>query len=93
MSNYDYIKNPIHRLVFEESDRFRAALPILIKQYRDKWVLFKDGKVQAVFDDEFSAHCAGVQNFGVDGGFVVAQVVEDTGPVPITAGVFFSPES
>lgn len=71
------LADPVHQQVREESRRFRAQLPELIKKYAGRWVVFRDGAVQADFDDEETAYTSGVQEFGVRGGFVIARVVEE----------------
>jgi len=79
----------VEQTVREESARFRAALPLLLDRYPEKWVVFKDGEVQRVFDDEETAFVEAVRTYGIDTGFVIAQVIEDPGPIPITAGIYF----
>ena len=61
-----------YKAVMEEMERFRAALPELLKTLPGKWVVFKDGEVRSVHDDEDAAFLAGMQAFGRDGGHVVA---------------------
>ncbi|MBI5478799.1 MAG: hypothetical protein HY906_08090 [Deltaproteobacteria bacterium] len=78
----------IERKVLEETERFRAALPELIKQHPGRWVVFRDGQVVSDHATEDEAYRAAVARFGVTGGFVVAPVVE-VEPTPVTAGVMF----
>jgi len=75
--------------VLEETIRFRESLPELLKEYPGKWIVFKDGQVQSVHENEEEAYRAGLERFGREGGHVVAPVVEQP-PVPFTAGVLFS---
>ena len=74
--------------VLQETLRFRAALPELLKGHSGKWIVFKDGEVQSVHDTAEEAHRAGLEKFGREGGHVVAPVVEEK-PAPITASVLF----
>jgi hypothetical protein len=77
--------------VLEESRRFRAKLPELMKTYEGRWVVFRDGDVKDDFEDEEEAYVAAVNAFGVHGGFVIAHVAADTcEPVPVSAGLFFA---
>ena len=76
--------DPVDFRILEESRRFRAALPELLKQHAGKWVVFKDGEVRIVTDDEDSAYVWGLEHYGARGGFVVAPVDEDQGPRPAT---------
>jgi hypothetical protein len=59
-----------------EMRRFDAALPELLKEYRERWVVFRDGQVVSVFDAEEDAYQDGLRRFGRHGGHVVASVVE-----------------
>jgi len=74
--------------VLEETKRFHQALPGLLNSHRGSWVVFMNGKVQSEHASEQAAYAEAVKNFGRDGGFVVARVVEVTS-TPITAGVLF----
>jgi len=75
--------------VLEETLRFRAALPGLLKEHPGKWVVFKDGAVQSIHETEEEAYTAGLAAFGRDGGHVVTPVMPDNA-APITAGVLFN---
>jgi hypothetical protein len=68
-----------HRKVWLESDRFREALPDLLKdsELAGRWVVFKDGKVHATFDDIEAAYRKGIELFGVYGGQVISKVPPD----------------
>ena len=74
--------------VLEETKRFRAALPQLLATQRGKWVVFMDGEVKSIHEDEKSAYDDAFHRFGADGGYVIAPVVE-TSPTPVTASVLF----
>jgi hypothetical protein len=74
--------------VLEETKRFQADLPELMKKFRDLWVLYKDGRVEASFQSEDEAFKAGLEAFGLDGGHIVIRV-EPMEPVPLTAGIMF----
>ena len=78
----------IERKVLEETKRFHAALPELIKQYPGRWVVFREGQVASDHTTEDDAYRSAVERFGVTGGFVVAPVVQIE-PTPVTAGVMF----
>ncbi|MCC7542382.1 MAG: hypothetical protein IT379_39555 [Deltaproteobacteria bacterium] len=71
-----------------ETMLFRAALPGLLTTHAGKWVVFRDGHIQSVHDDEGDAYSAGIDAFGVDGGFVVAPVVPIK-PTLMTAALAF----
>lgn len=75
--------------VLEETRRFRAALPELLKEHPGKWVVFKDGAVHSIHDTEEEAYGAGLTAFGRDGGHVVAPVIQENA-APVTAGVLFN---
>lgn len=74
--------------VLEETMLFRAALPELLKTHPGKWVVFKDGQVRSVHDDEAHAYESAVKAFGPGSGYVIAPV-EETHSTPVTAAVMF----
>ena len=74
--------------VLEQTKLFRAALPNLIESNRGKWVVFMDGQVASIHDDETAAYAHAVETFGTHGGYVIAPVVE-ANPTPVTAAVAF----
>lgn len=78
----------IEEQVLAETERFHAALPEIMKKHAGRWVVFREGVVASAHDDQDQAYSAGVAEFGIEGGFVVAQVAEVT-PTPITAAVMF----
>jgi len=78
----------VHDQVLAEMKRFEESLDSLMGEYRDKWVVFKDGKVLDAHDTEEEAYKAGIEFLGRDGGHVVAQVTPMI-TVPITAGVLY----
>ncbi|MBI5488593.1 MAG: hypothetical protein HY905_14765 [Deltaproteobacteria bacterium] len=74
--------------VKQEMEAFRAALPGLLLDHGDQWVVFIDGKVVGFYVDEESAYTAAMRAFGPRAGFVVAQVAREK-PEPISARVLF----
>ena len=65
----------VHEKVKRESERFRAALPRLLKsRLRNRWVIFLHGKVEGDFESGHEALVEAQRRFGHDGGFVVTQV-------------------
>jgi hypothetical protein len=79
----------IEQTVLDEVKRFRAALPQLLTRYRDRWVVWKDGRVQSDHATLDEAYRAGLRKYGPKSGMVVKQVCDDPGPVPVTAGILF----
>ena len=65
------------RRVAEEHRRFLACLPALIKTYSGRWLVFRDGTVWDACGSADEAHIAAVCRFGVDGAFVVEEVVPE----------------
>ena len=58
-----------------ESERFRAAVPALLKtRLKGRYVIFLNGEVVADFATGDEAHAEAVRRFGYRGGFVVTQV-------------------
>jgi hypothetical protein len=80
--------NEIADRVLAETHRFYEALPRLADQYRDRWVVFRDGQVQSDHSSEDEAYEEAVGTYGPKGGFVVALVAE-VSPIPLTAAVAF----
>jgi len=74
--------------VRQEMRRFEASLPRLMPLYADRWVVFRDGDVVSVHDDEEAAYRAGIAKFGRHGGHVVAQVAEQR-VVPLSAAIAY----
>ena len=74
--------------VREEMGRFREALPRLLSELEGRWVVFRDGEVVSVHDDEEQAYIAGMERFGPDGGQVIALVVPER-VVPVSAAVLY----
>jgi len=65
----------VREKVRRESDRFRAALPRLLRsRLRNRWVIFLNGQVEGDFDSGDEAFDEATRRFGYDGGFVVARV-------------------
>jgi len=57
--------------ISEEKADFREQLTELLKEYRDKWVIFKDGKVIEAFDDKEVAYAKALDLFGLDEPFLI----------------------
>ena len=87
-------QDPIEKRVMDESRLFEAALPQLLRQYLDKWVVFFHGTVTGAFDDEDEALRAAVALHGRRSGFIVVQVTETAcDPVALSASLFFVPSA
>lgn len=65
-----------HDRVKAEMARFLEALPKLRETLEGRWVVFLDGAVRSDHDTQERAYVSAVDVFGLQGGFVVAQVVE-----------------
>ena len=78
----------VHEMVRMETERFEKALPRLLENLSGRWVVFKDNTVKADFDTEAEAYTEGLNRYGVDGGFVVAEVAKRD-PELLTAGVVY----
>lgn len=74
--------------VHEEMRRFKASLPRLKPLYAGRWVVFRDGEVVSVHDSEEDAYRAGLEEFGRQGGHVIARVADQTA-VPLSAAVVY----
>ncbi|MFT7625064.1 MAG: hypothetical protein ACI9WU_004255 [Myxococcota bacterium] len=86
--NVSQHSHDMFRPVLEETLRFRAALPSLMKSYAGKWVVFSDGAVSSVHGTEDDAYYAGMTMFGRHGCYVVDRV-ERKHAVPLTAAVVY----
>lgn len=64
----------------EQSKKFRAELPALLKTIPGKWVCYMD-VVRSISETENGALRYGLKYYGMDGGFVIAQVVPHE-PIP-----------
>jgi len=60
--------------ILAQQDRFFAELPDLLKTIPEKWVCYLDG-VQHIAEDHDGAYGYGLKHYGMDGGFLVHQVV------------------
>lgn len=74
--------------ILAETLKFQEKLPELLPEHRGRWVVFRGGEVKSEHATADEAYAAAVEAFGVQGGYVVAPVVEVT-PTPVTAGVLF----
>jgi hypothetical protein len=76
----------------QEQQEFQKQIPSLLGDHADEFVLFKDGAPVAFFHDFGSAYAAGIEKFGPDQDFLIAQVKVSV-PTPISlawaAGVMF----
>jgi hypothetical protein len=61
-------------------EKFIAELPALLKTMPGKWVCYVDA-VRCISDTETRAQRYGLIHYGLDGGFVIAQVVPHE-PIP-----------
>lgn len=77
----------VDQKIMEQDDKFRAELPDLLRRYPGKWVAYRNG-VQHVAEDENTVYGWALDRYGIDGGFVVAQVVEQK-PILMTAAMAF----
>ena len=59
--------------VSQQAKKFREELPTLLLEHGDEWALYLDGVIE-FFDSMSDAYSAGLKRFGIEGGFVVAQV-------------------
>ena len=75
-------------MVKQESINFEKAIPELLKTLRGRWVVFKDGTVQCDYKTETEAYSSGLKRYGLEGGFVVAEVRE-VEHLPLTAGIIY----
>lgn len=67
-------KEQVDAQVAENSARFRAALPELIKEHRGEWVIFRDGQPAGFYPSAMDAYLTAVRRFGEDGGFAMHRV-------------------
>ncbi len=66
-----------NKAIAEQCRLFRAALPQLLKTSYGQWVIFHDGKAVQGFDDAGAARAQAMQQFGLDGGFLIVRVMPD----------------
>jgi hypothetical protein len=78
----------LEKTVLEQTKKFRAMLPTLLRQHAGLWVVFRADAVVSTHKTEDEAFTAAITAFGPTGGFVVAQVVE-TAPTPLNAASAF----
>ena len=81
-----------NRTILEEQAAFDAMLGSLLQEHGGKFVLFEDGQVVDFFPTHTAAYEAGLDRFGLDSPFLVAEVKKET-PHPVSyawdAGVMF----
>jgi hypothetical protein len=78
----------LHQRVLEETKRFWAVLPKLLETIPGRWVVFKDGVVHGDYATHEEALDAGINQFGLDGGEVIAPVRPNI-PVVLSAGSLY----
>lgn len=64
--------------IFQEEEALFAQKEELLRQYKGKYVLFRDGQVQSVHDTQEEAFRAGVYKYGRDGVFLARKVSEES---------------
>lgn len=74
--------DPKMQAALDQWDLFVAQQPELLKRFRGKWVLFRDG-IAVPFGNEDEAYEAGVKTYGLTGDFIVAQVTEQQTPTVV----------
>jgi len=82
------VPNEVFTAVLEETLRFHAALPELLKKYAGQWVVFLEGQVASVHPSEDDAYQAGLHQYGPYGSYIVDRV-ERKHAIPITAAVVY----
>ena len=76
--------------VARENDLFLAALPELLKTLKGRWVVYCDGAVQGNYPTQDEAYKNGLEQYDLEGGFVIAQVEEQNKtPTYLTASIAF----
>jgi hypothetical protein len=78
----------LEKTVLEQTKKFRAMLPTLLRQHAGLWVMFRDDAVVSTYKTEDEAFIAAIAAFGPTGGFVVAQVVKPAS-TPLNAATAF----
>ena len=73
--------------VARENGLFLAALPELLKTLKGRWVVYKDNAVQGDYTTELEAYAKGLETYGPEGCFVIAQVEEQKEPEYLTASI------
>lgn len=73
----------------QQDEAFRAQVPALMKTaLRNRWVIYLDG-VQGDFDTEIEAYRTALARYGIDAGFVIAQVAPQE-PILMTAAFAYA---
>ena len=78
----------IFREILEETLRFRAVIPDLLRDHAGQWVVFKDGRVFSFHPSEEDACLAGLRRFGSQ--TYVVDRVEVKRPEPVTAAFVYA---
>jgi hypothetical protein len=63
------------RGIADDEAWFNQNRAMIVSKYNGQWVLVKDKSVRGAFPSYDAAFTAGVQQFGLQGGFVVKQAV------------------
>jgi fatty acid-binding protein DegV len=72
-------KNQLYQKVRKEQKAFNKLLPGLLNtRHKNKWVVFRNGKVISYHNTATKAYNVGLKKFGVSGAFVIDQVVIHT---------------
>lgn len=74
--------------ILAETLRFREALPELLPSYGGQWVVFTDGRVTSVHQNEDDACRTGMRRYGPNSSYIVDRV-ERKRAVPLTAAVVY----
>lgn len=75
--------------VMLQTELFWKEVPRLIKEgHQGKWVVFHEGEVRGIFDIEEEAYQYAIEQFGLEGGQVIAPV-ENPEPTPISASFLY----
>ena len=80
------------RSIEDEQRDFDAVLPSLMAEHSGEYVLFYQGKVQHFFEDRTEAYRSGLESFGLDSVFLVAEVKKkeiETASLSWDLGVMF----
>jgi len=72
-----------------EKELFLKDLPELLKTLKGRWVVYRDNAVQGDYATEKEAYHNGLDMYGLEGGFVITQVVEEEEPEFLTASIAF----
>ncbi|MGC8544282.1 MAG: hypothetical protein ACP5NQ_10100 [Vulcanisaeta sp.] len=63
--------------LIKEYEAYSAKLPELLSKYRGKYVVIKDCEVRGVFESLEEAYKYALEEFGIDGRFMIQRVEEE----------------